>query len=352
MRTDFETGTNPLSVGIGDFNRDGEPDLAVADQRLDAVSVLLGNGDGTFGTKTYFGTRYTPGVAVGDLNGDGRLDLVAPCANSAKISVLSGNGDGTFAAKTDYPTGFFPCFAAIADLNGDGRPDLAVANSGGIYYHPSGSTVSVLLGNGDGSFQEQMEYATAMAPSVAVGDVDGDGRSDLVTANTTSNTVSVLLGYGDGTFAWKVDFGAGVDPRSVVIGDLNGDGDADLAAADYGSKMVSVLLHAGSITTGVSPGPPELPRVFRLLAPKANPCRGTGEIRFQLPVACPVDLALFDLSGRKVRSLVAGTSMEPGEHAVRWDGGTARAPSCAAASTWCGARAGRDEAVRKLIVLR
>jgi hypothetical protein len=107
-------------------------------------------------------------------------------------------------------------FPAIGDLNGDSRPDLAVANDGA-------NTVSVLLGNGNGTFGAKVDYGTGIIPrSVAIGDVNGDTRPDLAVANASSGTVSVLLGNGNGTFGAKVDYGTGISPRSVAIADVNG----------------------------------------------------------------------------------------------------------------------------------
>jgi hypothetical protein len=161
------------------------------------------------------------------------------------VSVLLGNGDGTFGAKTDFGTGADPNSVAIGDLNGDGKPDLAVANE------PS-NTVSVLLGNGDGTFGAKTDFGTGASPnSVAIGDLNGDGKPDLAVANYLANTVSVLLGNGDGTFGAKTDYGTGAGASSVAIGDLNGDGKPDLAVADYNSNTVSVLLSISPISTAV-----------------------------------------------------------------------------------------------------
>src|SRR5439155_15021534 len=158
--------------------------------------------------------------------------------SSNTVSVLLGNGNGSFGARTDYGTGSAPKSVAIGDLNGDGKPDLAVANTGS--YPGYDGTVSVLLGNGNGSFGAKTNFGTGSKPfSVAIGDVNGDGRPDLAVANNFSNTVSVLLGNGAGSFGAKTDFGTGSCPRSVAIGDLNGDGKPDLAAANGGAETAS-----------------------------------------------------------------------------------------------------------------
>src|SRR6267143_783252 len=187
----------PVFVAVGDLNGDRTPDLVVANS-FAAVSVLLGNGDGTFGANTDLPIGGATSVAIADLNADGKLDLAV--TGSSSVSVLLGNGDGTFGAKTDFTTGPGPASVAIGDLNADGKLDLAVANY-------SSTSVSVLLGNGDGTFGPKTDFATGPFPvSVAIGDLNADGKLDLAVANLNSSTVSVLLGNGDGTFGAKTDF--------------------------------------------------------------------------------------------------------------------------------------------------
>src|SRR5947208_2990188 len=165
----FDTGSFPISVAIGDLNGDRKLSVAVANLASSTVSVLLGNGDGAFGPKSDYGTGGPPSsVAIGDLNGDGKLDLAVGKTLSNTISVLLGNGDGTFNPRTDYETGTGPRFVAIGDLNGDAKPDLAVAhfNIASAY-----GTVSVQLGNGDGSFGPSSDYMMVFGPVlVAIGD--------------------------------------------------------------------------------------------------------------------------------------------------------------------------------------
>ena len=177
-------------------------------------------------------------MAVGDVNGDGKPDLVVPDGGSNSVSVLLGNGDGTFQAARSFPVGTNPVHVAVGDFNGDRVQDLAVAN----YFD---FTVSVLLGNGDGTFQAARTFAASSYPwSVSVGDFNGDGKLDLATANFGSTTISVLLGNGDGTFQAAQNFGAGLGPAFVAVADFNGDGKQDLAVADYYSAgTVSVLIN-------------------------------------------------------------------------------------------------------------
>ncbi len=213
---------------------------------------------------TYAAGQYPDGVAVADVNGDGRPDLVVAngCltssdCNSSAVSVLLGNGDGTFQSAVIYNTGEIDATSiAVGDLNGDGHPDIVVANGceDGICAHGG---LSVLLGKGDGTFQSAATYSSGgtLPSSVVIGDVNGDGHSDLVVANWQSHSVGVLLGNGDGTFQAPVTYDAGFDPDSVVTGDVNGDGHPDLVLADLclpsgdcSTGGVSVLLGKGDGT--------------------------------------------------------------------------------------------------------
>jgi hypothetical protein len=160
------------AVAFGDFNGDGTTDVAVAEAR--GLSVLLGNGDGSFQAAASYAAGNS--VAVGDLNGDGLLDVAV--ANDNGVSVLLGNGDGSFQAPTSYAAGTSPRSLAVGDVNGDDVPDLVVVNA-----VSADGTVSVLLGNGDGSFGAATSYAVSHGftrlGGLAVGDFNGDGTLDL-----------------------------------------------------------------------------------------------------------------------------------------------------------------------------
>jgi hypothetical protein len=240
-------GVDLPSVRLADVNGDGRLDLIAANSGANSVSVLLGNGDGSFQNPQSFAVGITPNSVEGaDVNGDGHLDLVVTNFVSKTVSVLLGNGDGSFQPQQTFVTGKFPVSVAVADLDGDGRLDLVVANEG---QNPIPGSVSVLLGNGDGSFQDQQTFATGTLPfTVATGDLNGDGKPDLITPNLSSNTVSVLLGNGDGTFQPQQTFATGKVPMSVAEADVNGDGRPDLVVANNGSKSVSVLLGNGDGT--------------------------------------------------------------------------------------------------------
>ncbi|MGA3327934.1 MAG: choice-of-anchor D domain-containing protein [Terriglobia bacterium] len=236
-------GTEPESVAMGDFNGDRKLDLAVINDRSNNVTILLGNGDGTFQTAVNYTVGSAPtDVAAGDFNGDGKLDLAVTNADSNNVTILLGNGNGTFTPAASSPaTGTEPYAVAVGDFNGDGKLDLAVAN------YVSGN-VTILLGNGDGTFAcAASSPTTGTKPSaIAVGDFNGDGKLDLAVANYGSNNLTILLGNGDGTFSSAaLSPATGTEPYSVAVGDFNGDGFADLVVANYGDTpgTASVLLN-------------------------------------------------------------------------------------------------------------
>ncbi len=255
----YAVGNSPAGIAVGDWNGDGWPDLAVANEGAlgeGTVGVLLNQRDGGFGPQlTYAVGTYSDAVAAADFDGDGKLDLAVVSYDSfdaGTVSLLLGHGDGTFAAPMPFPVAVAPIAVAVGDFDGDGRLDLAVAN-GYCSLTDAGlcpGSVSVLLNLGGGSFAPQVAYPTESdSISVAVGDFNGDGKPDLAVANEGSATVSVLLNLGDGGFAPQVAWATGPDPYSVAVGDFNGDGHPDLAVARYDNAVV-VLLNDGGGSFG------------------------------------------------------------------------------------------------------
>jgi hypothetical protein len=247
----FDAGAEPSSFAVGDLNGDGTLDMAVANAGAHSFSVLLGNGDGTFGAKKdYEMALYPSAIGIADLNGDARPDLVVTNTAYNKVSVFMGTGNGAFAFLADFATGGSPSSIAVADVNGDGRLDLAISNNGS-------STVSILLGVGTGALQPKADFATGSHPRcVAIGDLNGDGNLDLALANAgeaygQGGSVSVLLGDGSGAFGPKIDSVTG-SLSSLAIADLNGDGYLDLAVTlyDLSAENVTVLLGDGSGSFG------------------------------------------------------------------------------------------------------
>ena len=217
----------------GDFNGDGRLDLAVTDECSGDISMLLGNGDGTF--------QAPPPIRGGESGHMPSWRVTSPATatstwpsadiGSNDIAVLLNKGDGTFQApaakrRWDYSRSL----SVAGDFNGDGHVDLAVA-------YDNSNDISVLLGNGDGTFQPAVQYAVGSEPgAIVAGDFNGDGRLDLAVAEsgdavTDPGGVSVLLGNGDGTFQPAVQYAAGIAPGGIVAGDFTGDGHVDLAVA-------------------------------------------------------------------------------------------------------------------------
>ncbi len=237
----FGVGTGPFSVAVGDFNGDGNQDIATANSLSNNVSILTGNGTGSFSVAVNFGVGTSPfSVAVGDFNGDGNQDIAASNATSNSVSILTGNGAGSFTAAVNFGVGSNPLSVAVGDFNGDGNQDIAVANA-------ISNNVSILTGNGEGAFAAAVNIVVGTLPvSVAVGDFNGDGNQDIAVANQSSGDVSILTGNGAGSFAAAVSFGVGTQPRSVAVGDFNGDGNQDIAVANSGSNTVSILTGNGA----------------------------------------------------------------------------------------------------------
>lgn len=263
----FKGGPPPLpkvrSLVVGDFNLDGNLDLAVTSTYTEIgpfnsqltkgqLTMLLGNGTGSFPTNIFYtsDSAIPDGVAVGDLDGDSNLDVVVTFGNFNAVSVLPGQGDGTLdlAREFDYDVASGPIAVVIGDVNSDSQLDVVTANI-------SSNNVSVLLGNGDATLQAPVPYAVGTNPTaVALGDVDGDGQLDMVTANRGSNDVSILLRNGDGSFQGAVAYAAGTNPTAVALGDFNQDGKPDLAVTNGGGVTVLLGVGAGTFQTGSTYG--------------------------------------------------------------------------------------------------
>ena len=244
----FTVGTEPSALTAGDFNSDGNQDLAIANQRDGTVTVLLGNGFGGFtaarGSPFTVATNSDPeAIGVADFDGDGNLDLAVGDNGSSDLRLFRGDGTGRFAL---FPSGtlnlgFAPTSLAVADLNGDGRTDVVVTSY-------SSSTGAVLLADSNTGLPKGpgTTVATGTQPhSITVGDFNGDGIPDLATTNYINKTVTILLGDGTGGFsAAGLTFTVVTSPQAAATGDFNGDGLTDLAVAGYTNDNISVLLGA------------------------------------------------------------------------------------------------------------
>lgn len=366
-KADYETGTSPNSVFIGDLNHDSKSDVATAIWgSATTVGVMLGDGMGSFGPTSYscvdeidtvsakfidvngdgnpdlvgtgIGCGYTcsaveialgdgaggfgpvtlcandslgprtSSIAVGDLDGDDKPDLVIPMQDRDSVWVVLGDGLGGFVERSDFPTGDGPSSVAIGDLNNDDLPDLAVVSK-------VGRTVSIFLGDGTGGFDAGDDFATGADPlSPVISDLNGDDELDVAVANNADSTVSVLLGNGDGSLGNRNDFVVGEEPTVLVIDDLNDDGEPDLAVTNWTDNTISVLLN--NSTVGVEPGSPDT-RLRVVTSP--NPFGKGITIEFELPISQHASLAIYDLSGRRLRDLRSGLLLA-GNHRIAWNG--------------------------------
>ena len=267
---------NAFSAAAADFNGDGKLDLVVVGSPAnDFLSISLGNGDGTFQAPTTYAVSAPRLVATADFNRDGKMDVAIinqglGLPASTSVTIFLGNGDGTLGVPATYTVGGQPVALAVADFNGDGKPDLAVGSF-------NDGAVSILLGNGDGTFQPRLVILLASAQSLVSADFNRDGKADLAVAGVSGSVV--MLGNGDGTFQPAVAFDAGTNVFGIVAADFNRDGKIDIA-------------------TGASAG-----TTFRVSL-------GNGDGTFQPATSFPLTpgtfLAVGDFNGDNVPDVVAG----------------------------------------------
>ncbi len=346
-------GLGAFGVTIGDFNGDGIPDLAVTNSIEDTVSILLGNGDGTFrleeklvaGVQPYY-------ITSADLEGNGRTGLVVVNALSDTLSIFYGNGDGTFQNQVVLPAGSQPGDPVVADLNGGPWPDIAIPHTGSdvsIFfatgprsYAPATSIwagpgpswiavgdltgngipdlvvsdsyafdpsyVTVLLGNGDGTFHTGGTYPVGETPyPVVLGDFTGNGILDILTGNVGSNDLSMLLGRGDGTFLPAIELPSDPQSYDLAVGDFTGNGKLDIAAAGYQSDGVSILLNEGG---GVFDAPVQIASGASQIAMVTADFNDDG--RLDLAVANPMNETVTIMIGKGDGSFTIGQTLAVG----------------------------------------
>ena len=243
-RSDYRVAA-PRGIVAGDFNSDGNLDLASTDSNHGSIVVLLGDGHGAFPQRLESPTflKSPEHIAVGDFNGDGRLDVVLTSFfGGREIEVLLGNGDGTFRQHVHYDVGGRSRWVAVGDLNDDGKLDLAAAAS-------AAGQVVVRFGNGDGTFSDGGRYeAERDVSALALADFNGDGKLDIAAGNyrqATGGSLAVYFNKGDGTFLARQNFASGTGPLGLAAADLNGDGKLDLVSANFPASG-SILLGAGA----------------------------------------------------------------------------------------------------------
>ena len=276
--TSFPTGQNSASVAVGDFNKDGNPDMVVANSYFFAsdVSLLLGDGTGNFGAAKHFSVGRKPvSVVVGDFNGDQNLDFAAANSNFTSsapgtVSVRLGDGKGDFAPPINSPAGYIPSTLVTGDFNNDGRLDLAVGNAGFTIISEAPAeiytgSVAILLGDGAGGFSKSQiaEFGELLGMSLAAGDFNGDGKPDLAVGQmpgpfSIAHTprISLFIGNGNGTFTAGANFETTSSPVCVLFGDFNRDGKLDLVNVDdtgSGQFFNTITIRFGNGTGSFGP---------------------------------------------------------------------------------------------------
>ena len=304
----FQAGTTLSGAGggtytglaAGDLNGDGKIDLAINGGQGDAT-VYLGNGDGTFQAPQAVaaGGNDSSFVALGDFNNDHKLDLAVAHHDSNSVTIVPGHGDGTFGAGATFPVGSKPTFLVAGDFNRDGNLDLAVVNSGSIFMSNDTGGLSILLGKGDGTFQNAVNYSASIdlwPNSISAGDFNGDGITDLVMTAATPNfgyTLVVFIGNGDGTFKPGVLIPTDFGPETVAVADFNGDGKVDLVVPHCcGDTDITYLLGNGDGTFQA-----EVPITFNggAVTSAVAVFNGDGkpDIAFASPTVTPDDSSVF-----------------------------------------------------------
>ena len=252
---DYALGDNPNSGIAADFNGDGKLDLAIGNVLNKNIAILINNGNGTFAAAVNYTVDFNPETSTAaDFNGDGKLDLVVGNflggpTSGGSMSVLIGNGDGTFQAAVTTPIQT-PFHVVAVDLNADGKQDIVAASPP--------DKVSVRLGNGNGTFQSPVTYTVGDGPrTLAIANFNGDTKPDVVVSNSgNSATLSFLVGNGDGTLQAAVPINLGFRPQGIAAGDLNGDGKPDLVVADTNDNNVAVVINNGNGTLQAAVGYP------------------------------------------------------------------------------------------------
>jgi hypothetical protein len=324
-KVEYKTGGAPVDAAISDFDGDGKPDIAVTNSYTNTISAFRNTstpGNISFASKIDAMTGLQPwSIAITDIDGDGKPDAVVTNNAGSTITALrntSASGSISFSINLEYTAGNGPVGVATADINEDGKLDIAVANS-------TSNSVSIyrnMSTSGGVSFAEKVDYTTGTGPSIlAIADIDGDGKPDIVMTNySTDNALSVLRNKSVGgsiSFAEKTDFITGMGPLGLAIADIDGDGKPDLVTTDYDGNTITIFRNVIS-PTGVANFESNVPEHFNLMQNYPNPFNPTTNIGFALPKRSAVKLVIYNILSQKVAELV-NQEQEAGWHTVQWD---------------------------------
>lgn len=240
--------SQPKSVAVGDLNNDGQTDIVIANTGTDSVGIFLGHGNNSFSNQVMYSTGLdsTPCmVVIGDYNNDGNMDIAVANFGANNIAIMLGNGNGSFKSQIIISTiQSRPLYLAVGDFNHDTKLDIAVANFGT-------NSIGIILGLGDGKFTRPLLLSTdydSFPHSVAVGDLNNDNNLDIACTNYGTGSIGIFLGFGNGTFANQMKYTIGLNflPRSIVIADLNNDFNLDIAVINSGTENIGIFFGYGN----------------------------------------------------------------------------------------------------------
>lgn len=337
----YNVGDSPGSIFSADLDNDNDFDLAVANFYPGDVSILLNNGDGTFqNTANNAVTGYALAVFLADFDSDNDQDVAVGTSWPAGISIFLNNGNGTFQPEISYTAENQGQYIYAADFDGDS--DYDIATIGGLIFDIR--NLSILMNNGDGTFQQSVTYPVDFVGAISSADYDGDNDMDLAITCSGGYSINIYSNNGEGTFQYEGNYGVGYNPSSIFSADFDGDNDYDLAVANAYSDNVSILINLSNNTDIPYENIP-VPDKFSLYS-YPNPFNAFTIIEYSLPSASNVTITIYNILGRRVETLVQG-QQQAGHHRAIWD-----ASNHSSGLYIYRIKAGENSETRKMLLLR